>query len=99
TDGGLLRLYLGGGAEAAEAVGGPDPGVIGQQIGQPARGGVLVGGQGVGVLPAEQVRPAGGAVQQGAAGEHPDRSPVAVDVLVQHVRQVVEGVPGGGQHP
>ena len=88
-------LGLGGRAEAAEPVGGIDLRVLRQLGGQAVRRGELGVRQLVGVDAAEQVRPPGRAVQQRPAGEHR----VRVTGGLQHIRQVGEGVPRGGQHP
>ena len=99
-EGGSRVLSGGGrssGAEAAEPVRGTDRRIVGQFRGQSLGRRVLRSGQRCPVSRAEQVRPPRRAVQQRPAGEH--RGHPAGDGLLQHVRQVREGVPRRGDHP
>ncbi len=84
------------GTEAAEAVGGEHRGDPGEHGREPVGGGVLAPGERRGVLGPEEVRPAGGPVEQRATGEHPVHPPV---VVLEHVGQVREGVPGRVDRP
>ena len=92
----VVGVGLGGGAEGAEAVGGEDLRLVGQQLGEPVGRGVLVADQGVGVLGPEEVGPTGGAVQQRTAGEHADVL-VAGGRVDERVGEVGERVAGGRQ--
>src|SRR5439155_9384901 len=81
-----------GGAERSGAVGGPHRGGVGEG-GEAVQGGVLGAGEFLGPVVAEQVGPGGRADDQRPAGEHPDRSAA----VAEQERQVLVGVPGGGQ--
>jgi hypothetical protein len=94
-DRGRRGLRLRGRAEAAEAVRREDLRGVRQLTGQPPRRGVLRPGQRRSARRAEQVRAAGRAEQQRSPGEHPGHLAAGL----QHVGQVVERVPGGGQRP
>ena len=83
-------LGLGGGAEAAEPVGGHHL-RSGRVVPRPAAARRRIGGApGVGVPGPEQVRAAGGTEQQRPSGEHRG----CAVVLLQHVGQMGVGVPG-----
>ncbi len=76
-------------------MGRPDLRTLGQGVGHGARRGVLGPGKGLVVGVTEQIGAPGGAVEQRPSGEYALR-PVGA---LQDIRQVVEGVLRGGQHP